>query len=252
MIKYGLKLWSNNTTWFEEAVSLYKKGAYDFIEIYSNSTIPHDYAALEKIRHLPVFGTHIGHLDKAGFHKFFLTDDQLEAWKMTTDIADFFDVKHIIVHPAITHTAETFWENLAKLNDERILVENMPVNSPFGDPDREFGAKLEDIGHIREKKEMCLDVEKAVKASIYHKVPYKEFLKKAVEIMKPGYAHISGGNITDPIDQHTDLWEAEFDVAWVRDLLQNQEQDIYLVFETPKNGQDLQNDLKNMEYFKNV
>src|SRR3989338_380128 len=252
MIKFGLKIWSNNTQLFDEAIRRYKNSEFDFIELYSNSTVPHDYAALEVLKQIPVAAVHIGHLDKAGFHKFFLTDEQRPAWQMTRDLADFFHSPRIIVHPAITHTRESFLENIDKLNDKRITVESMPVMSPLGGPDRQFGASLQDLREIRARREICFDIAKSIKAAVYFKVPYQAFITRCINTLKPNYFHLSGGRVDNPVDEHIDLWEAGFDTSWIRGQLERiaKDYDIFLVFETPKAGEGLENDIKNMEYFR--
>lgn len=254
MIKYGLKIWSNNVDWFRELVERHKNGDFDFVEVYSNSEVPHDYEKLELLKATNVEAVHIGNLDRAGFHNFFFTDKQKEAWKMTVDLTNFFGTKRIIVHPAVTHTAKTFWENLEKLNDERIIVETMPVVSPMGGEDREFGSKIEDLLQIKRKREICFDIAKLVKAAIYFKIDYKVFVIEALKGLQPEYFQISGCDTDSPVDQHNNLWEPCFDVRWVKEVLEKyaENRDIFLSFETPKNGKDLGNDVKNIQYFKTV
>jgi len=253
MIKYGLKIWSNNSERFDEIVECYKRNEFDFIEIYSNSEVPHDYNFLYKIKQVPVFGVHIGHLDKARFHNFFLADEQKKAWQMTVDLADFFEAPRIIVHPATEHTEKTFWENLKKLNDGRIIIESMPVVSPIDIGLRKFGASIEDLIKIHKKKDICLDIIKYIKACAYYKIDYKEYIQKALEKLEPVYFHISGGNYDSPVDQHDNIWKGNCDWKWIKETLENYSKvkDIYLVFETPKVEENLDNEIKNMEYFKN-
>ncbi len=254
MIKYGLKIWSNNTDWFEEAVERHKREEFDFVEIYSNSEVAHDYLALEKLKQIPVLATHIGHLDKAGFHDFFLTKEQEPAWQMTRELTDFFEAPRIVVHPANNHNPGSFWENLKKLNDERIIIETMPVISPLGGENRKFGTNIDDIIEISKQKKICLDICKSIKAAVYHDKPYKEFLLEILGEIEPEYMHISGCDLRSPIDQHLDLWEAEFDVKWIRETIEEYAKDkvVYLAFETPKSGKGLENDIKNIEYFKTI
>ena len=211
MIKYGLKIWSNNEHLFDEVVLRYKNKEFDFVELYSNSEFDHNYELLEKLKQVPILGIHIGNLDKAGFHDFYLKESQKKAWQMTIDLADFFNASKIIVHPAVEHNWESFLANLKKIDDPRILIESMPVISPLSDSLREFGTSLDDLQKIKEKKEICLDVSKSIKAAAYHKVDYKEFLEKALKDLKSEYFHISGGDYNSPIDQHDNLWDGNFD-----------------------------------------
>ncbi len=254
MIKYGLKLWSNNTDWFDEAVNRFINAEFDFVELYSNSEVLHNYTLLKTLKPIPILGVHIGHLDKAGFHDFFLLEEQKNAWQMTKDLADFFNAPRIVIHPAVGHTIDTFWENMEKLDDERIIVESMPAKSPIRDTLREFGTSLEDLIKIKEKKDICLDITKFTKACAYHNINYKEYTVKALDILQPEYFHISGGDASSPIDEHGNLWEGTIDCKWVKGVLEDyaKEKDIYLVFENPKAKNGLGNDIKNITYFKNV
>ncbi|OGH59393.1 MAG: hypothetical protein A2725_01020 [Candidatus Magasanikbacteria bacterium RIFCSPHIGHO2_01_FULL_33_34] len=252
MIKYGLKIWSNNTHLFDEAVERYKKGYFDFAEVYSNSEFEHDYDALNKLKELSVQGVHVGHLDKAGFHNFFLTEEQKKPWNMTIELSNFFDAPRIIVHPAVEHNWESFQENLAKIDDPRILIESMPIVSPFDSKLRKFGGSLDDLRKIYKQKPICLDISKFIKACVYYKLDYKNSIEEALKDLQPEYFHISGCSIDNPIDEHGNLYEANFDVSWVYKILEKyaKDKDIFLVFETPKVGMDLENDIKNMDFFR--
>lgn len=247
-----MKLWSNNINQFDDALERFARGEFDFLEIYSNSEVPHDFDALSKLKAIPVLGVHIGHLDTAGFHTFFLTDDQVPAWRATVALADFFDAPRIVVHPATTHTSKTFWENADRLDDPRIVIESMPAISPLGGPTRTFGITAEDLKDIAQKKNICFDVAKSIKAAIYLNKDYKIFISDCVDTLQPEYFHISGCHIDNPVDEHGNMWDATYDVAWFRSVLERvaRKKDIFLVFETPKIGLDLENDIKNMIYFK--
>ncbi len=105
---------------------------------------------------------------------------------------------------------------------------------------------------IKEKKDICLDITKFAKACVYHNINYKEYIVKALDILQPEYFHISGGDASSPIDEHGNLWEGTIDCKWVKGVLEDyaKEKDIYLVFENPKAKNGLDNDIRNMTYFK--
>ncbi|MEK6647289.1 MAG: hypothetical protein AABY84_11520 [Candidatus Firestonebacteria bacterium] len=252
MIKYGLKIWSNNTNLFQKAVNLVNLGKFDFLEIYHNSSELKDYNKLEILNSVSVKAVHHGRYDKR-WHDFFITEDQLPDWKGTVEMADFFKVDFIILHPGRVHNTKTFWENVEKINDARILIETMPGLDIDNNP-MQFGQTLTDLLAIKKKKNICFDFEKVIKASIYQKKDYREFIKEAMRKLDPSYFHISGGDLKSPVDQHVNLWEAEFDIKWIRELLENfsEKRVIYLLFETPKISNNLQNDVKNLEYFKSL
>ena len=55
-------------------------------------------------------------------------------------------------------------------------------------------------------------------------------------------------------DEHLDLQEANFDIKWIKNELEkiSFNKDIFLVFEVPKKGSNLKNDIKNINYFNNI
>lgn len=245
-------MWSNNTAWFDEAVWRYQRGEFDCVEVYSNSTVSHDYDALRKLQAIPVLAIHIGHLDAAGFHQFFLSDDQRNAWNMTVALADFFDAPRIVVHPAMEHNKHTFLENLEKLNDPRIIVENMPVFSPLGGGERVFGTKIGDFVDIAEKRGVCLDIEKLIKAAVFYEEDYLALLSEALKTLSPDYFHISGCSTSNAVDEHGHLWDATYNVGAIRAQLESytKQKNCPLIFETPKSDGGLETDIKNMQFFK--
>jgi hypothetical protein len=50
------------------------------------------------------------------------------------------------------------------------------------------------------------------------------------------------------------LQEANFDLRWIKDQLEDisRKKDVFLVFEVPKNENDLKNDVENIKYFKKL
>lgn len=249
MIKYGLKIWTNNKHIFQEAVSAYQKGSFDFLELYHNANENFDFDDLNVLRGIPVI---IHNTHDSGFHEFEIGNRQLDIWEKTKRLADYFESPHIIVHSGKSPNFDEFQKNLEKINDSRILIENMAGLDLGGD--LTFGYDLVQLKGIRQLKEICFDLEKAVKAACYQGIDYKKFIAESLENLKPFYFHISGGNKDISRDEHKNLWEANFDLKWIRDELLkiSKGRDIFLAFEVPKNKSDLENDIKNMEYFKRI
>lgn len=252
MIHYGLKIWSNNVNLFSEAVNLIQQNKFDFLEIYHNSFEPKDYNQLTILKSVPVRAVHHGRHDQR-WHNFFITSDQIPDWQGTIEMANFFQVDHIILHPGRTHNSKTFWENTERIDDPRILIETMPGLDMDRQP-MQFGQTLTDLLTIKLRKDICFDFEKIIKAAIYQQKDYKEFIQEAILKLKPFYFHISGGDLQSAVDEHLNLWDAEFDIKWIHSLLENlaSERDIYLVFETPQINNNLENYIKNLEYFKSA
>ena len=248
MILYGLKLWSNNAPeTFQAAAELSAAGKVDCLEVYHDPTQALDWSRLAFVQNyrVAVHNTH-----SQGFHEFIITPEQENIWRGTLELADFFKAAVIVVHPGRDHDVVSFFEELKKIEDERIYIENMAGLDIFEQP--MFGQKITDLLEISAVQPICFDFEKAVKAACWQKIPYQEYINQALELLKPRYFHISGGDKDSPVDQHLNLWEATFDVSWIAERLleYSQQKEVCLLFETPKVGASLENDLKNIEYFK--
>ena len=189
MIKYGLKLWSSNTTsWLEESVDLCQRGVFDFVEVYNNIHEPLDYKKLEILKSISVPTVHNPH--SHGWHDFFLTEEQKPHWKRTVEMADFFGSENIIVHPPRTHDVKTLQENLAKLGDKRIILESMP-GLDIDHQVMQCGQTLEDLKEISKQNGICFDLAKSFKASRHQKLDYQEFVTEALKEIKPKYNKIA-------------------------------------------------------------
>lgn len=248
MIRYGLKLWTKNRDWFEEAKVRYQEGAFDFIELYFHPDAPLDEEALRPLAGIPV-GVHAPH----ALDEFVFGEKELELWRKTKAFVDEVQAPTVVLHPGYADTIPdfaAFERELAKIDDPRILIETMPGKDVKGRV--EFGADLETWKRIRAKKPMCLDFEKAIKAALWQKQEWKPYIAEAMQALAPEYFHISGCDLSHEFDQHTDLWESEVDWAFVKRALEAVPGDARLVFETPKNGKDLSNDLDNMAFFRKV
>ena len=251
MLKYGLKLWSSNIAWFPEATALIKAGAFDYIELYHNADVPLEYQALAQLKGANVLAIHNPH--SHGWHEFFLSgESHKQQWQDTLALANFFKSKYIVIHPSRDHSFPDFLANLKSVQDSRIIVENM-AGRDIDDAVMNCGQTLADLKIIKQYQPICCDVEKAVKAARQQQCDEQVFISKCITELQPNYFHISGGDLT-PVDQHWNLWEAEFDMAWIKQALAEyaQERDIFVTFEVPKQGNGLENDVKNLEYFKQL
>lgn len=249
MINYGLKLGSNNEQFFEEAVLLHNKKHFDFIELYNNANDIFDIDKLGLLKNISIF---VHNANDCGFHEFKIRSRQLGIWEKTKQLADYFNSPHIVVHSGIANEFDEFVRNLDKIDDPRILIENMAgldLNNELT-----FGYSLGELKKIKKIKNICFDLEKAVKSAHYQNIDYKEFINQCLVELKPFYFHISGGDKNTARDEHLNLDESNFDIKWMKIKLQNiaQKNDIYLVFEVPKNKDNLKNDLNNIEFFKKI
>lgn len=248
MIRYGLKLWTKNRDQFDEAAERFRQGAFDFIEFYYHPDFPLDADALRPLVGIPI-GIHAPH----ALDDFLFGERELALWNDTKALAEVSNSRTIVVHPGYADTisgVEDFERELAKIDDERILIEAMPGKDATGRV--LFGYDLPTLKRIHDKKPVCLDVEKNIKAAVYQRLDWKSYFHDSIEALQPTYFHISGCTTTHDIDQHADLWDGDVDWSFVKRALESVPGEIRLVFETPKNGRDLQNDLDNMSFFRKL
>lgn len=250
MIKCGIKLWTNNNHLFKEAVSNFKEKAFDFIEIYHNAGEKIDFEKLEFLKGIPII---IHAPSSRDFHEFNFGKKQLAIWETTKKLADYFQSPRIIVHAGRAgnfNNKHNFSDNFKKIDDRRIIIENMAGVGKGGN--KTFGSNLDELIEIRKNKEICFDFEKAVKSACHQSIGYKKFISDCLGILQPRYFHISGGDMNSSHDEHLNLWDANYDLKWIKKKLIDisQVKDVDLLFETPKNKNSTNNDLENLSYFK--
>jgi len=252
MIKFGLKLWSNNIDLFSEASDFFVSKENDFIELYHNCSEKLDFDALEIFKkiNIPVV-IHAPNSD--GFHEFIIGERQKMIWKDTLKLADYFGSKRIVLHSGLVPNFDLFCENLKKIDDPRIVIENMPGIDMYGNS-LLFGCKIEDLKKVSKIKGVCFDVGHAITSANAQKISYKDFLKKCFSELDPVYLHISGEKEHALSDSHLNIYDGEYDMRYIKELIMSQavSKEVSLVFETPKLDSRLANDLKNIKFFKNL
>ncbi|MBI5728856.1 MAG: hypothetical protein HY983_01240 [Candidatus Magasanikbacteria bacterium] len=249
MLQCGFKLWSSNDrSIFAEAFERYQRGEFAFIELYNNPAEELDFDKMGLIKEVP---TTIHNTHSHGWHEFDLQSEQMIMWQHTLRLADFFESFAIIVHPGRVPNFEIFQENLLKIDDPRIYLENMAGLDIQGKDT--YGRTLKELQALSALHPICFDLEKAVKSACFQKLDYHDFITNTLKELRPTYFHISGGDKNSPVDEHRNLWEANFDVGWIHKEVYKlaEKEDVRLVFETPKIGDNLGNDLENMDFFGN-
>lgn len=257
MIKYGLKIWSTDKKWFKEAADLIALGKANFVEIY---LVPNFFKLKEfdifKQNNIPI-ALHAPHTSH-NFDVFSLTGESLQIWQeQVLETADYLKSQFIIAHAGVGDDKNIFKRESLKIKDKRVLIESMPYKG-FVDLGGVFcfGYTKEQLNFIHKECgfEICFDVCHAVASSASQKIDPYDFINDCIDLLQPKYFHLAGGNIEDEIDKHLDLWEGSFDYKFLKEKLIQiaQAEDVFLVFETPKIGKGLENDLKNIEYFKKL
>ncbi len=249
-IKYGLKIWSTDERdLFKEAARLFLKGKIDFVELYvvPDSFVLGGHNFLNDLKNIPttLHAPHAVH----NFDVFKLDDSRIRLFEsQVIKTADFLGSKFIVVHATEGDDREVFIKNIKKINDKRILIENA---TKIGmDNQVNFGYSFEQLEFIKScGLNFCLDFSHAIKSAISQNLDCKKFVEKLISELNPSYFHICNGKMDNQIDEHRDLFDGEFDLKWIKKTLIGLKKDVYLVFETPKAGKGLENDVKNMNHF---
>ena len=251
MIKYGLKLWSVNKKYFLDVIDFYHTGLIDFAELY---IVPNTFRKREAaiLKNIPV-QIHAPH-SLHSFNVFGLDKEKIDLFKnQVVEAADFFDSQHIILHSGVGSDLKIFKRNIKKISDKRILVENKPK---IGLDNRIcFGYSLSQLRFIKKKCKLsiCLDISHAIKSALSQKKDYKKYLETLIKTLEPDYFHVSDGLLIGEEDEHLSLGKGDFDLKWIKNILNklSKTKDISIVIETPKGKDNLENDAKNINFFKN-
>jgi len=253
MINYGLKLWSRDPdNYFFQAVNLCNTGQVDLIELYVHPEMIN--AKKLKIlqgKNITIHATHNEH----GFEVFDINDEKIKFFRdKIMGLANYFSTNKIILHPGAGTDKNKFKENMEKIFNSKIIFENLPKVSL--DEKLFFGYSLDQLKWIKKNfsADFCLDFSHAIKSAFSQKINYKVFILDLINKLKPTYFHICDGFVSNEMDKHLNLGEGNFDLRWIKnELLKiSQTKNIDLVFEVPKNSNDLDNDINNIEYFKKL
>ena len=218
MIKYGLKLWSNNIQDVPQAKRLFEKGLYDYIELY---ILPGTYGKyIKKWRKLNIpFIIHCTHF----MHGFNLArknrlHNNLKMFSEVRTFCDDLNGKYIIFHSGVKGRLANTIEQTKRMNDKRLLVENKPYISMVRDRCR--GSLYEELEEIINscKIGFCLDIPHAINAAFHLKREVYKYLEKML-MLSPKVIHISDGSIKAIHDKHLNIKEGDFDFAEIRRII---------------------------------
>lgn len=238
---WGLKLWSVNKNYIEEALRLYNKDIYDYIELY---VVPGTYQSnidwwvdlpVPYVIHAPHFGNGLNLAKKEKF------GNNLLLIKEAQQFADRLKANKIIVHPGIGGNIEETAHQLQQINEERILIENKPYYAIFDDLICN-GNLVEEIKYILDnvKVGFCLDVGHAFNSANAHKIEPMVYLKEFMKL-KPEMCHLTDGDYNGIYDNHAHFGDGNYDI---RNILKILPQVFSITVETDK---DSENSLSDFE-----
>jgi deoxyribonuclease IV len=248
--KYGLKLWSDNKNYINQAERLYKKKIYDYIELY---IVPDTYDKYIKIWHklgIP-FIIHCTHF----MHGFNLAEENkrkrnMEIFSEVRAFCDKLNGKYIILHPGVEGRPKETIRQINLLKDKRLLLENKPYISLYGDQCR--GSICEELKEIINscKIGFCLDISHAFNAAFHIKADRYKYVKRMLNL-KPSVIHISDGIKGGIHDKHLNIGEGDFDFNKIKKII-NFSGARWLTIETRKKRSDLEDFVEDTEKIKNL
>ena len=221
MFNIGLKLWSTNENYVEEAKRLFENGVCNYIELY---IIP---GSLDKIdlwknlcsQKVP-FIIHAPHFKEGvNFAKKECKTRNMLLAKESIEFANILDSKYIIFHPGIAGDINETARQFNELNDNRILVENKPY---FIERDDSIcnGATIEEIKFVLENTTVgfCLDIGHAICAANALKLEPIEFLKSLLAL-EPKMFHLTDNDFSSVYDKHYHFGKGNLPIKDILGLL---------------------------------
>ncbi|MCX5751398.1 MAG: TIM barrel protein [Candidatus Saganbacteria bacterium] len=250
MYKLGLKFWSVNKLYMNEALRLYQEGYFQYVELY---VVPKSYAQymdlwldLKKKYNIP-FTIHVPHFA----HGFNLAtksceDSNIQMYKEAKDFADGLNAQYIIFHGGIGGDIKETTRQLRSFNEPRLLIENKPYKVLSDSMSTLLcrGYNIEEIKHVIKETHcgFCLDIGHAIcAANSMKKEPY-EYVHEFMQL-KPKMYHLTDlENIRSEFDYHPNLGQGQLEI---KKILQSIPAEAIITIETLKNSKDRLDDFIN-------
>lgn len=246
MFRFGLKLWSNNKNYVKEAVALYEKGIYQYIELYVLPDIDDIQVSVWKDLHVP-YVIHAPHFrDGLNLANKELNENNLLLIKKTQKIADALKANKIIIHPGIAGDISETVRQLKEIKEMRALIENKP-HYALDDGLICNGATIEEIKFILDNTDagFCLDIGHAFCAANANKIEPLEYLKQLL-VLNPEMFHLTDGEKDGIFDRHYHFGKGNYIIRGITDLLPK---DAIITVETVKDSEDNLNDfIRDIEF----
>ncbi len=247
MFKAGLKLWSTNGQYMNEAGRLVKEGCCDFVELYVIPGTPDEYLAGWRALDLPftlhaphfVHGVNLAEFSKARYNR--------EVYEEVARWADALNAPRIVYHPGIGGDIRETARQLKTFNDSRILVENKPLIPPFRQDLRCNGATYEEIRLVLGETGLgfCLDVGHCFCTANSLGAEPMNYLRRFFDF-SPAYFHLSDNDAHSEIDGHQHFGAGTMPLKEILGLFPS---DSMVAIETQKDSPDNLDDFRrDVEY----
>ncbi|MGD9778285.1 sugar phosphate isomerase/epimerase family protein [Methanomethylovorans sp.] len=245
-MRFGLKLWSTNSDTLPEAEQLINQDVFHYIEL---TPVPETDISPFLAYDLPYtihitterHGMNIANKNNHDFSLGIIYD--------CIEWANELDAKYMVLHPGFGEIEHAI-DLLNILDDERILIENMPKTGMNNEV--MVGYLPEQIEKLMNNKfGFCFDLNHAIKAAIGLGTEYKAFID-SFQTLSPFYYHISDGDLNVEIDQHLNIGEGEYDLKYLMKSL-NAGSKTYMTIETPRiDIHSLEEDSINVQRLKGI
>jgi deoxyribonuclease IV len=229
--RIGLKLWSTNDFYINEAIALYDEGVYQYIELYAVPDSFRSYISCWKKIDIP-FVIHAPHSD----HGMNLSDST--KWRTNSKLseealryADELKADKIIFHPGINGEITENVNQINRINDPRIVIENMPCFT-LDKLGLCNGSCQNEIKFILDNSPVgfCLDIGHAIcAANAVHADPLK-YISELI-MFKPIIYHLSDGDYCGLTDEHKHFGEGSFQFEPIMAKIKD---GAWITLETPK------------------
>ena len=245
-MKIGLKLWSDNERYFDEAKRLYDELVYDYIELYIVPGTFDKHISVWKRLDVPyiIHAPHFAHglnPAKEEDHEASLIKAK-EALRFKTEL----NAKYIIFHPGINGIIENTVKFFKMINDSDILVENKPYYA-LNDSKICNGNNPEEIRVIMKNAKVgfCFDIGHAIAAANVYKKDIYEFVDAFMKL-EPKMCHLSDGKVDSVFDQHLNFGCGNYDFKKIISYVRTTEA---VTIETDKNDKKLLKDYEKDVFF---
>lgn len=173
-------------------------------------------------------------------------EHNLRSIKFAQKLADIANSKKIILHPGKIEnencSVENFLYLIKKINDKRIILENLYGESSFfNDP-----IKIKEILQ-KTKLGLCLDLNHAIVSANLRKQNYLDELKELLKL-NPVHFHIGGQVMNSNTDSHISFGDKRSDIN-MEIILRLFPKDASMTFETTTNIKEVEYDI---EFIKKV
>lgn len=249
MYKFGLKLWSTNLNYIDEAKRLYDDEVYNYIELYTVPNSYNEYINYWKKLQIPfiIHGPHYSHgLNFSDRNK---REGNIKLAEESIRFCDDLKSDILIFHPGVNGSIDETIDQINFINDKRIVIENKPyygLNNEIC-----IGHSPEEIQRIMHNVRVgfCLDIGHTICSANAKKINQIEYIKEFIEL-NPKIFHLTDGNYNGIKDMHEHYGEGTFPIKDIMKLIEN---DSMITNETKKNSDENLNDfVEDIKYFNTL